>query len=533
MSDSSFALSLAEAGYTVIPLIENLKARRDGWREMVEKGPDYCRALLMAERGLTGAALVPRPTDPVPLLILDIDDHTGRPVEEIWDSVLPGDPLPETAGISRTANGGIHLWFALPEDIDPNRLPTNRLDLGSAINADLRASRKSLGLLVLPGSRVVRKNGALGAYRVERPIDPQSLPFPPPALMRRILARKVGEDAPKRGQLSTEALHYLAHIKDFIPDGGVTEGNINTFIAQVGQVLGRASLQRQPSDAHKSMIFELLAPKLQSPPFDPSSPEKQRQFHQALSSGWKKGMQNRENHNQHPDNPSVTDVLRECKAIFGEHPWLKEFKDFGSAKTTLVLGLGGTAKTPHDAQATMTLDDMANLLPALGALSGADPDTVVTSPFQTSGSWLKALRYYLVSTKVVEPVGRPPEDLFMEALQSTATRAIEGGRIHLTMGERRKDPGAAFIYWPRAEMTQPQLIIPDEGEQEMALQYSNDIRVAKGLVAKSIHTKQISGRGSKRAWGVPLDFLGDEVVEQAGLLFEKTVSALAKPAQAG
>ena len=520
------AETLSAAGFLVLPLRENRKGIYESWGAIAKRGPDACRAALLTARGLTGAAVTLAPTDPVPIIILDVDDHTGRPAPQVWGALCPsGDPLPESAGVVRSASGGLHFWFRLPDDINAKHLPAHGVDFGNGLRGDLFHSRGPRSLLVLPGSQALTKKGKLGRYIEEQAIVPDDLPYPPDAILKRILARRSAPPARKKDSLPSEVLHFLRLLADGKPQ--FKEGNLNNVCAQVGEICGRIAPQPVPTTPIEQQVFDALAPCLQSPPFDPADPKKVLEVRQAISRGWKTGQANKKKHDLRDANPTVTDVLAECDAIFGGHPWLQELRRSDGKVAETVLGVGGTAKSPHNAFATGQISAIGDALPALAAISGADPDSVVTSPFQIQPSWRKALEFHLLSSKAVIYLGSPPEDRLLDQLRGIAEAVARKAGFQVRLGDRRKDAGAAFIFWPAGEDDKAALIIPDHAEHEYLLSASGDITRAKAFVAQKVTVKRISSR-NKPVWSVPLRLLGPEAVKALGAAYEKALAARAE-----
>ncbi|MBE9553150.1 MAG: bifunctional DNA primase/polymerase, partial [Proteobacteria bacterium] len=482
---------------------------------------DYCRAILGATRGLTGAAISPHPDDPQAIIILDIDDHTGRSTESIW-SDLTEDPMPADTGVSRTANGGAHFWFRLHPDTAHKQLPRNGIDFGGGLKGDLFHSMRKNSLVVLPGSQVNRKNGTVGAYKEESAIVPAELPYIPDSILRRLLARKDVRPTTKPDALPTECLHLLRHYKEF--GAAVPVGKVNTFIAEVGLIMGRIAPQPKPSDAIMELIHQSIAPGLAG--YDPADMKKAKEFRQAVNGGWKTGRKNREQYDRRDTNPTVTDVLAECRSIFGGEPWLHELRPAGQGKPEFLLGLGGSAKTPNQAFADGRLDKMDELLPTLERISQAEPDSVALSPFQVQRNWLDLLKHHLTATKAIHYVGTPPEEAFIQLLRDAAQEAADAGKIYGRLGEKREgDARASFILWPEGQDDRAALIVPDPADQEAHTQNSGDIAKAQRLVKRSITRKEVQGGVTRRpAWSVPLSFLGDELMASVGAAYEKKLA---------
>jgi len=512
-----FPIQLSEEGFFVFPTKEHQKfpTKIGGhpWDYFIQNGDQtLLHAHLLHAGQRTGAALCPQATDPVPLLILDIDAY-GTSLDEVFHQLMPGETPDPAIGVVSTASGGWHIYFALPPDINPDKLPA-QADFGQGIAGEIRCSGKARRLLMLPGSAVNNKHGKRGRYEALRPLDLASLPEPPASLISRLSARRAERPAEPgtAGGVPTEALHFLRALER-IP--GVPEGERNNFVAQVGQVLGRLSPSQRPSDTLRSQCWELLAPAL--------GQLSQEEFLRALNSGWNTGRKNADEYGAREKHPTVTDVRAECEAVFRDIPWLVEVRDSTGKTKEFLVGFGGSAKRRHEARKVVRVKDLGEVLPTLTTLSNADPDTVVRSPLFIQPGWSRTLDFMLRSEKAVDQLGIPPEERFFETLSEWASIAASDMYFIETMNSKRPGgPSAAVIVWPAD--SPPALIIPPSLHEPLMLRIG-DIAVARKLIKKSLIEKALTGmKGGKRVLICPLDTLDPQILEFCGAQFERFIA---------
>ena len=261
----SLPLALSGQGYWVFPTTGRRKypVRLNGreWDSFIEdQEHELCHATLLQEKG-TGAVLCPQSSDPVPLLILDLDTY-GMSFDELWIRIASGITVPETMGLVETPSGGFHLWFRLPPEVVAQRLPAT-IDFGNGVAGEVRVSSGARRLIMLPGSLATNKHNKPGHYRLVQgtPEEPTTLAFPPEVLISRLVARR---DQGKAKQTAkgkpTEAMHFIAlmeHLADEIPEGGR-----NNFVAKIGQVMGRIHPGTQVDTDLLPEIWAMLSPRL-------------------------------------------------------------------------------------------------------------------------------------------------------------------------------------------------------------------------------------------------------------------------------
>jgi len=525
--DLDFAHSISEQGYFVLPCLDRRKhptrvGHKEGWKWPIhDDEQEWLHAFLLSQGDATGAALCPRPGDRVPLLILDADIY-GKSLEEVWHQLSPGEATPEGAGIVATPSGGFHFWFRMPSSVDPNSLPPH-IDVGDGVNLDIRASQKALRLILLPGSIARKKPDGWGHYQLVRPFTLDTLPEPPPSLVARLTARRGGikPESPTEGaggeRMPTEAHHLLRYIA-LLPDHGIRTGQRNSFISQLGQIMGRIG-SAKPDEAMLQTFWGHIAPKLDPVNGSPDAKE----FRISFVSGWKTGRKNAETYGPRDKHPTVTDVQAECEAILGGIPWYIEVKDSSGKIQDYVLGMGGSPECPEEAKHTAKIKDLREALPALARMTAADPDTVVRSPLFIQPGWTRVFEFMLKANKGVDQLGIPPEEKFQEMLETWARSAATDGSFLETWTAKRPDgPNSPFIVWPAEG--DPALVLPPALEEYLVL-HGGDISKIRGLINKNMLKKGLVGmKGGQKALTYPISRLDDTTGAFIGNCYERWVA---------
>ena len=514
----SFSQLLSQQGYYVFPTFNRQKfptrIGRYTWDWFLQNDEqELLTAQLLSSGNATGAALCPTTSDPTRLLILDMDTY-GITFDELWHNISPGEDLPKGTGIVKSASGGWHLWFSIPEEINADSLPAE-VDLGGGMRGEVRVSGKAKRLIMLPESKVTNKHGKEGKYVEIQPIKLDELPPPPPSFLSRICARqtKHPRDRDTEMRLPTEVMHLLSLLETM---DNVEHGMMNTTVSRVGQVLGRMGIPGKPSDALMSRLWDTLAPKLDSK-FDQTS------FQRAINSGWKTGKKNADTYSPREKHPTVTDIREEAEAIFGAIPWLCEVRDSNGKTKEWQIGFGGSAKRRGEAKHITKVKDLNEVLPTLTRNSNADPDTVVRSPLFIQPGWSKAFEFMLRSERGVDQLGVPPEEKFWALLDDWARIASADSLfIETWSGKRPSNNTQAFIVWPVDEL--PSLVLPP-GLQEVLLTQVGDIPKGKSLQRKYLLSKTLRGmRSGQKAWVCPLNALDQVTQEVVGAAYEAWIA---------
>lgn len=512
----SIAINLSEQGYWVFPLRNKLKypTKFGGlpWTDFIkEKDQELLHATLINDGIATGAGLCLRHTDPVKLFVLDLDCY-GYDLEMVWSIACPGVALPPDVPVVQSVSGGWHIYFRLPDEVDAAKLPAT-FDFGNEVSGEIRVSGKRLSLIVLPETSAVGKTGTTGTYQqVQGDLSkPDACPPPPPTLLTRLVARK--DQGVVTTKEPTEALHLLEILEEVEQ---VAEGGRNSFVAKLGQVLGRI----HPAPEMTSHLYERVRNDVKGKlgAFD------EKEFKRTLMSGYKTGTKNAESYKPHEKHPSVTDVKSECTAVFGSVPWLVEVRDSTGKTKEWLAGHGGSAKRRHEAKRMVKLKDLRDLLPTLTRLTNARLDTVARSPLFIQPGWTKALEYMLNSEKAVDQLGIPPEERFWELVNEWARIAAADQNFLEAWTEKREfGSSSSYICWPLTDGHVPSLVIPPLLQEALLIQVG-DIPRAQKLVKQNMLKKTLVGmRSGQKVWVLPLASLEPDNNEYCGGQYEAFV----------
>ena len=521
-------IELSEQGYWVFPTKNRNKypttlGQGKTWNTFIEdKEHELLHAHLLHD-GSTGAALCPQQTDKVPLLILDLDTY-GMDLQTVWTHLCPGrdgTPPPPTLVVG-SPSGGFHVWFRLPEGVNPDQMPAS-FDFGGGLSGEVRASSKARRLIMLPGSTAINKNSKTAKYTIlSGQVDLETLSEPPEELVARLLARQGQGVGPDPQPLAadpaqpTEAVHFLEMLEGFAPQT-LKQGDRNNFVARCGQILGRLHPGKQCTPEIAERIWSSLQPRL-------GEGFSEKEFRVALNSGWATGSRNGEKYSGRHKHPTVSDIRDECKGVFTEVPWLVEIRDSSGKTKEWIVGFGGSAKRRHEATKVTRLQDLRDILPTLTRLTSANMDTVARSPLFIQAGWSKVLDYMLSAEKAVDQLGIPPEERFWELLEDWS-RIAAADLLFLEAWTEKRPLGAAvaFIVWPVTEDQPPSLVIPPL-LQETLLTQLGDIPKAKRLVNKHLLHKTLVGmRSGQKVWACPLLRLESETQEFIGAHYERFV----------
>jgi len=517
-------LALSEQGYWVFPTTGRRKfpVRMGGreWDSFIEDCEhELAHAHLMQETG-TGSVMCPQSSDPVPLLILDLDTY-GMTFDDLWLRIASGTTVPKEMGLVETPSGGYHLWFRLPPDVMAQRLPAT-IDFGNGVGGEVRVSSKQRRLIMMPDSLATNKHGKPGRYKLVQGdiYNPATLAFPPEVLVSRLVARR---DQGKAKQTTkgkpTEAMHFLELLQHLAPE--IEEGGRNNFVAKVGQVLGRIHPGTQVDADMIPDLWEILSPSLHD--------FTEKEFRTAIASGWSVGSKNGEKYQAREKNPTVTDVKAECEGVFGAVPWMAEVYDSqGKLKETLV-GFGGSAKRRHEAAKIAALRDLKTLLPTLTMLSSATLDSVARSPLFIQPGWAKTLDLMLHAEKGVDTLGVPIEERFWSLLEEWARTAASDQVFTEAWTEKRPGGMAVpFVVWPKGNELMASLVLSPY-LQEILLTQLGDLTKAKKLCKQFLPQKTLVGmKAGAKVMCCALTLLPEEAQEFIGSQYELYVRRKAR-----
>lgn len=486
-----------------------------GYWKSAPNGKEKMAAELSNEH-CTGACISLDPSDAVPLLILDFDlDKATFDEKAIWEILSGGLPWPDSLGVTRTISNGYHFWFSLPGETKDTRLP-DTFDFGQGLSGEIRVSSRPNTLLMLPGSVAINKQKQPKTYQnVQFPDSPEELLEVPRSLLTRLVARPDSKTA-EEGRIPTEAAHLLDLLELIIE---IPDGEQNVKLSQIGQMVGRMVPHSDPSKLLES-FWDKVAPKV-------GTDWKPTEFAKAFASGFRKGKTNANKFAKREKNPTLTEIDAETQAIFGGKLWMHRLIDSDSKTAGFIIGVGGSHKRPHEAVISIQLDklDIDDLLPQLASAAKVPGDTVVTSPLFVQGGWRKALEFALKKRCQIEPLGLPPEDLFIEKLNHWCSHACGDGRLIERWSEKREwDKGAPFIIHP-ADGQDICFVLPERAYERL-LRQSGDISVAMRIAKKFLIKKNLTGRG--KAWIIGIESLDEGTTQSIRLAYEKMIETRMK-----
>lgn len=523
--DAAAALALSAAGYWVVPLTGYHKSppkfgdRTHG--DILRDGDKtYMDALVQAQQfTATGWSMILQHTDPVLLAVVDVDAY-GLALDQAWNMLAGTDPLPDATGIVHSASGGWHFWFRLPDALTAKKLPST-WDFGNGRKGDIRASRDTLQLILLPGSVAKGKHGDRGRYEsVGHPLADFSALAPiPPSLLARLIGRGQSEPTPDPGGLPTEATHLLGLLR-FISE--IPAGEQNPTIAHVGQILGRIGPADHPSADLLNAAWDVVRDRLTTAARDPWT---FAAFERAIRGGYKTGRRNREKYGTVNGDPSVTDVKAECEAIFGSVPWLVEIIDSKGVFQEFLLGHGGAPDERDKATSISSIKDkeLKHLLAEISRLiPSTDQDALVRSPLFTRPAWGKVLHHMLRHGRQPERLGNDPEARFWELLNEWAVGAAQDGKILDTVS----GPWSALNsrQWLVCPAQEEALFCLHADAVERLYARVGDMPTTKRLMALHMRPRALKGRSEKQ-YTIAVAHLAEETQAQVRRGYEKWIAA--------
>lgn len=443
--DPAVALAMMRAGYWITPLHAHKKnppkfGGRTHGEILADKDKSFLDALVLQQQHTgTGWAAILQATDPLPLVVVDVDAY-GISLDAAW-AMLSADAPPPGLGVVKSATGGWHFYMRLPDAAYAKALG-GTWDFGNGRKGEIRASRDVLQLIVLPGSVARNKHGDLGRYEsAGHPLtELDSLAVIPETLLARLANKGRASDAPAKGGLPTEA-HHLLGLIHFISE--ISPGEQNSRLAQIGQVFGRLCPAEKPTPDLTSAAWDVLRDKM--PSANLSEPWSFSSFEKTFQSGYRTGRKNGKEHAPADKFPSETDVLAEVESALGWLPRLVEVSNARGEFQEYLLGTadGGSVVSVKDKGFRDILAELARLVPSL------DNDAFVRSPLFLLPTWQNVLRHFLMRTRTFERVGNDPETLFWEIINEWARGAAQDGKFIKTVsGPWRKLDSLVWICAP-------------------------------------------------------------------------------------
>lgn len=500
--DPTIALAMAASGYTVFPLLKYAKAPYvKDWQDVsAEAAYERTRQEVQA----TGWTLRLRATDPAPLVCLDVDAYDAS-MEEVCRAVYGSPDPPQGVGVVRSCSGGIHLYHRVPEGVNAAGFG-NSFKLTEKVRGELRVSSPNhTALLVLPGTLAIPKGqeGKPQPYEVVSfPEDPDDLADLPDSTCVLLLERPSPEaPPPDKGAEPVNPvskmpppIHKLIEIVKRLEDGVILDGSGRRDLAYyMGYLCGRSTPRDLPRDEWMEAVAEAACPKFEQP-------WTLVQFSDNFIRGWSGGYKDADKWNRDTQErtPTGTDFYREAINVFGHRPWLRVHKDASGKIVSYEIGLGGSAKRPHEAVVTQHLDSVdswAKTYAAFCKMGRVDMDTAALSQLRKAQPWgqvgLLALRMFSEEDRA----GLSLEDNVKVQISQAALDAARAGHFGVLsawpkQGKRRKDTAA--WWWAPANAGAPRHLVLTPGYMSLIGQSAGiEVREAISKLAGR-HSYQLS-----------------------------------------
>lgn len=508
--NASTALALMGRSLWVVPLTGYKKnppkfGERTHGDILNDNDKTFLDAVVLAQQHTaTGWAAILRPTDPVPLAVVDVDAY-GVTLDAAW-AMLTAEPMPAGLSVVKSATGGFHFWFRLPDADTAKRLP-GTWDFGQGRKGEIRASREALQLIVLPGSVARNKHGDLGKYElVGHPLsDLDGLALMPSSLLARLCGH--GAPAPAREGMPTEAAHFAALLHLL---GPVPPGEQNARVAQVGQILGRIGPADKPGPDLVSLAWDTLRDKL--PAAHHADPWTFTKFERAFVSGYKTGAKSRNKHTPETGTaPTPDDVNAEMISLFGSLPWLIKVTDSKGQFQEYLLGHGGSPAERDKATSICSIKDqrLPHLLAELSRLiPSVDQNALTRSPLFLDPAWSKVMRHTLLVEYTPERIGNDPEARFWEILNEWARGAAGDGKFLDTMSGpwRHLDSKQWIVQSPE----EPAVLCLHPDAVERLYSRIGDMPAVKRLLNTHTRPRALKSNGSHKQLVIAAEHLAPE-----------------------
>jgi len=521
--DNRVAVSLAAAGYLVLPLWQHKKyPNKNGWRDAWDNQDiaQKYRAMLLSDESITGAAICFRKSDPVKICVIDVDQPDKQnPVDlrTLLEEAIGGWP---DAPVVYTPNGGIHLWFSYEGAL---RLP-HSVRLGN-VHCDIRYSDQAKPLLlVLPGSVVFKADGNLGTYQIDSiacgdvftswvddGLPGPELPRMPEALLQRLTARAdTDPDRPTPGdevRLPTEVHIVLRRWPN------MRIGERSDMLAELGLLLGRIAPFERIPDAIRAAVLNAVMPRLEQSDDDRFS---EAEAWGIIARRWREGKKNWSTYVQPhvARNPSLSAVTDECRVLWGEVPKFTRL-----LQSDRVVGWRATIKGKTIVVAPGDIQRIAqDISRALGRL-----EAHANSPLFTKKAWNHVFCELLVrGTCDDERIGEDIQQAFLRIFGRKAEVAALRGDFVSDPGKLQAGHSRPFVLVSRD--TGPEMIVLPRRAQEKAMgEFDMELRADAWTRLQRVAVKVRIGRYRTEALGLPLTDLPEEQQEVVRSAWEQWV----------
>jgi hypothetical protein len=483
----STATTLLARGYTVLPVTGHEKGPRlPGWSKMTQ---EQAAAALRTAVGATGWCLVPKPIDPVALVIVDVDTPNAD-LLDFWRKASPVDALPAGVAVARTVSGGLHIYFRAPSGHEQRR-PAQSFDMGS-YKGDLFASAVGTRGLMLPGSVADGKAGR-GSYQWESaPLDLDKLPEMPLAAFQKLCKPPSQNNAPV---MPTELHRLFDTFLVHAPDGCIAGGTFGTTAYNLGMICARIWARENPTQAFLAMALKegerLCDSTAAEHEFDPQN------FESQFRSGWGKGWQ----HHKGKRVILPSEAAAQAAMLFGAPVTMQTNVERGRTKG-YVLTVG------ERSEEVASLSNREEVLGLLSQMGNCPEDTLGQSDIALDMTWWKAFQRHLHATTRYSKILGDDFDEFKDVLRQHVRDAADGGHIGQTvMG------GAAIREDTKGVNRDKAWLKYTEGEAVLFLSVSlmeRECQKFSGVTQKHLVDIGKKKRGAFHYWEIPLTALDSD-----------------------
>ena len=484
--DPSTATRLLARGYTVLPVTGHEKGPRlPGWSKMTqEQAGDALRGAI----GATGWCLVPKPSDPAALVIVDVD-VPDVDLTAFWRKASPVDALPAGTAVARTVSGGLHIYFRAPSGHEQRR-PAQSFNLGT-YKGDIFASAVGTRGLMLPGSVADGKRGR-GSYKWETPFDLDRLPEIPLSAYQKLCKPPSQNNAPS---MPTEMHRLLDTLLVHMPDDCIPEGTFSNFAFHTGAIMGRLWGREKPTQAFKLTALEfarrVCPAQIGTSEFDEGN------FITHFDNGWSSGYKS----TGAKKIVLPSEAAAEAALLFGGPVTMQTNKERGRTKG-YVLTVGTTSEE------VANLSNKEEVLGLLAQMGNCDEDTLGQSDIALDFAWWKAFLRHLHTTTRHSKILGDDFDEFKDTLRRHVRDAADAGHIGQTFLEGaplqentgQVNRGKAWLKHSAGETL---LFVPVKLMEQVCQSYS-------GVTQKNLEDIGRKKRGAFHYWEIPLTALDSE-----------------------
>ncbi len=434
---------LAAKGYCVLPVTGQTKFPGiAGWSKM---GPDQCKVELARAIGITGWTLRLAPSDPVKIVVLDVDKPENVDAKALWRALSPLEPLPDNVPMVRTTSGGLHLYFRAPAGHEL-RKPQIAFTVGD-FKGDIRASADGGRGIMLGGSTAKGKNG-LGQYTWETPFNLEKIPEMPLAVFNKVCAPPSLTNSVAQ---PTELHRLFDTFLSLVPDNTMPNGCWANNSYHFGMICGRVWGREKPTVGFRGQALDFLERIADTTgEHEFSQGEAESNFLRGWDVGWKnvKGKKT----------VLPSEAAAEAAGLFSAPVTMQTNTERGKVKS-YVLTVGKRSEE------VASLGNREEVLGLLSQMGNCPEDTLGQSPLALELLWWKAFQRHLHTTTRRSKVLGDDLEEFVDTLRQQVRDAANGGAMGASMvdGATDKADGSGvdqFKPWLQVAGSELNLMVP-------------------------------------------------------------------------